>query len=258
VLPNFETGQTYTAATATWVVPAVTFDFEDSFLNVDYEFSSSWVGIGGYCEDADCFTGDTSLIQLGTEQDAYDVNGILTTAYYAWYEKLPAASKLIKKFVVNPGDTITASLSCIKHCDKKQQTWQLTMTDATNGSNWTKKLKYKASELSADWIEEAPYGFEFKKQKHPGYLPMADYGTASFSSATANNAQANLGTGDSVYLTGDPLTATTYTGDESNPGESFNNIWGQTSVVSSPNSTLDGFNACWGSFGVLTQPCNPD
>ncbi len=116
VLPNFETGQTYTAASATWIIPTVS--FQDAPVGFTFELSSSWLGIGGYCEDANCSTADSTLIQLGTEQDAFSDG---STQYYAWYEKLPAVSKLIKKFTVNPGDTMTATLTCKGKCGKSQR-----------------------------------------------------------------------------------------------------------------------------------------
>jgi hypothetical protein len=242
VLPNFETNQTYTSATANWTISPVIFDPEDSIFGVGYEYSSTWVGIGGYCEDSACLNVDKSLIQLGTEQDAFSDG---TTQYYAWYEKLPGPAKLIKKLPILAGDTVTASLGCIKHCTKKKQTWTLTLTDTTSGKSWGKSLKYKGSELSAEWIEEAPYGREFKHQI--GVLPLADFGTVSFTSSTINGAAADLGTGDSIILD-----------DQSDFGNPDNFDWGQTSNVSTPNATLDGFNACWGSNDVFTTPCNPD
>src|SRR5437764_13757159 len=33
------------------------------------EYSSTWIGIGGGCVDANCNVGDATLIQTGTEQD---------------------------------------------------------------------------------------------------------------------------------------------------------------------------------------------
>src|SRR5215468_1904800 len=82
---HFETGQTYTAAQATWKVPAVTFDTLDT-SGSRTQYSSTWVGIGGFCENLLCTRGDRTLIQLGTEQDAASDK---STNYYAWYEMLP-------------------------------------------------------------------------------------------------------------------------------------------------------------------------
>lgn len=242
VLPNFETGQKYTSASATWVVPSVILDPEDNDFGVIAEFSSSWLGIGGYFKSAKYTKVDTKLIQLGTEQDAFSDG---PPQYYAWYEKLPSYAVLITTLQINPGDTITASLSCAGKC-KGKASWTLTMTDETTTQTWSKTVKYNASKLSVDLIEEAPYGQEFAKQKL-GVLPLADFGTTSFSSSIANDLPANLSTSDNIEMF-----------DNSNYGKKFNYDWGQTSNVSSPNATFDGFNACWGSGGVLTSPCNPD
>jgi len=219
VLPRFETGQAYTAARATWIVPSVL--FVDAPAGATVEYSSNWVGIGGYCENATCTKGDNTLIQLGTEQDAL-LDG--SAQYYAWAEILPAASIVIRSFVVNPGDVITASLVCANKCSGTQS-WKLSMTDETTGKSWSHVVGYQASRMSAEWIEEAPYS--------GGILPLADFGTANFSASTANNAAANLSKGDSIVMT--------------NPA-------GETSNVSGLSTTLDGFNACWGSSGSFT-PC---
>ena len=88
VVANFESGNTYTAAEAIWQVPTATytpppavchtfrFDSHASSSSTfcrsshpQWEYSSSWVGIGGFCENANCTSVDDSLVQLGTEQD---------------------------------------------------------------------------------------------------------------------------------------------------------------------------------------------
>jgi hypothetical protein len=224
VLPNFETGQTYTSASATWIVPTVS--FADAPAGFTFELSSSWLGIGGYCEDPNCVTGDSTLIQLGTEQDAFKDG---STQYYAWYEKLPAVSKPIRKFPVNPGDTMTATLTCKGKCGKSQR-WVLTMTAQTSGQTWKKTLHYKGSKLSVEWIEEAP-------SLITGIQPLADFDTAVFSQSTANGVAADLTTGDAIQL--------------------FNPPFGPTSNPSAPNSTHDGFETCWGANGVFTSCFDP-
>ncbi|MGH7000892.1 MAG: G1 family glutamic endopeptidase, partial [Stellaceae bacterium] len=216
VLPKFETKQHYTSAQATWVVPAVKSQGIESF-------SSSWLGIGGYCKNAKCRHADRTLIQLGTEQDSA-ADG--STQYYSWYEMLPAFS-IPTTLAVNPGDTMTVSLNCAGKCRGKQS-WTLAMTDETTGGTWSKTFTYRASKLSVEWIQEAP-------TISGRIAPLADFGTAVFSKSIANGASANLNSGDSVIML---------------------NANGQTSNVSTPDSTLDGFSACWGSGGILTS-CFP-
>lgn len=65
-------GNTFTAVEDTWIVPTVTPTHKA-------EYSSDWVGVGGF--------GDSTLVQAGTEQDS-----IHHTAFYqAWTEILPAS-----------------------------------------------------------------------------------------------------------------------------------------------------------------------
>jgi hypothetical protein len=218
-LPKFETKKSYTAAQGTWIVPSVL--FLDAPAGATVEYAANWVGIGGYCENKTCTKADSTLIQLGTSEDAL-LDG--SAQYYAWYEILPAAETVITTLLVNPGDTLTASLACAKAC-AGTASWTLAMTDETTGQSWSKVIKYKSSRMSAEWIEEAPYS--------GGILPLADFGTANFSASTSNKAVANLSKGDSIVMT-DPHN--------------------QTSNVSILNSTMDGFNACWGSDGAFT-PC---
>src|SRR5229473_5072317 len=114
VAASFGTGQTYTSARGTWVVPTVTY-----FAGFSTEYSSSWVGIGGFCENSNCTIVDNSLLQLGTEQDASSSG----TRYYAWYEALPSPIKKIP-MSISPGDTIKVSLQLVS-AGKKNQSWTL-------------------------------------------------------------------------------------------------------------------------------------
>lgn len=205
---KYQTGKKYTSATATWIVPAV------SSSPVGY--SSSWIGIGGFCLNSSCSRVDKSLIQLGTEQDS-------SGNYYAWYEMLPQAETKISGFAVNAGDTITASLVMVS-ANKKSQTWQLTLTDGANV--WSSTFNYKSSLASSEWIEEAPYSGSI--------LPLANFGTATFDPGTADNSNPALNWGNAIIM--------------QNPN-------GQTSNPSSPDSDTDGFNACWGAGSTLT-PCS--
>jgi hypothetical protein len=86
-LANLQTGQKYTQAQMTWVVPTVTYG-PSSASTSSSEYSANWGGIGGFCENRLCTRVDKTLIQLGTEQDVAPDG---TTQYYAWYEMFPAA-----------------------------------------------------------------------------------------------------------------------------------------------------------------------
>jgi hypothetical protein len=214
---NFVTGQTYTAATGKWVIPTV--QAVSGFSSV---YSSSWVGIGGDCENAQCSVVDQTLIQLGTEGDV--INGRAT--YDAWYEVLPQAETKTS-LVVHPGDTIVASLKVTAQSGSSQ-TWLLQMNDQTTGKGFSKTLTYASSLLSAEWIQEAPFSGSI--------LPLANYGTITFDPGSINS-RANPG-----LVASDAIVMLNSDGMSSNP--------------SNPDSDTDGFNACWGATHTLT-PCSP-
>ncbi len=220
-LANFQTGQTYARAQMTWVVPQVSYGSStDSTASAQY--SSNWVGIGGFCENSVCYQSDNTLIQLGTEQD---VAADGTTRYYAWYEMLPQIEAPLR-YAVEPGDTMTASLRCVRACAATRQVWRLTMTDQTRGWTWSKRVRYASSMLSAEWVEEAPYA--------SGVLPLADSGTAGFSATEGANGQV-----PSLSVSANAIQ--------------LDDSWGQTANPSAPD-ILAGFNVCWGYQSDTTCP----
>ncbi len=94
---SFQSGQPYTSGSASWKVPKVSFErtamacnpatswgfsTESSCYaqNVSYQYSSTWVGIGGSCLNVRCSSVDHTLIQLGTGQHAGEDG---STYYYA-------------------------------------------------------------------------------------------------------------------------------------------------------------------------------
>src|SRR6266480_4855888 len=86
-----------------WTVPTAT-----QHKAGEAENSSSWIGIGGGCVDANCTVPDATLIQTGTEQDVA-ANG--TPSYSAWWEIIPAPSLTISTMSVHPGDHMHANIS---------------------------------------------------------------------------------------------------------------------------------------------------
>jgi hypothetical protein len=210
---NYQTGQKYTSAQMTWKVPSVNYGSSTDSTSSN-EYSANWVGIGGFCENRLCTRGDRTLIQLGTEQD---VSPSGATQYSAWYEMLSKAEIPIETLPVNPGDQITASLSCGTTCSNRTQTWLLTMTNNTTGAQWSGSFKYASSLLSTEWIEEAPYS--------GGVLPLADFDISSFGPNTANGAYPSLSVSQNGIQMVDP--------------------WDQTANPSNAYSSAD-FYVCWG------------
>jgi len=123
-----------TGVSGSWTVPAVS-------PTENNTFSSVWVGIGGY--------GEKTLIQAGTEQEFVDGQ-----AYYlAWYEILPNYLTPIKSMLVQPGDTVTASISLV---NDNMDTWLIEVNDVTSGGHFEKTVTYSSSRMSAEWIVERP------------------------------------------------------------------------------------------------------
>jgi len=150
------TGTTFKVVQGSWTQPAVTCGAGET------SYAAFWVGIDG----------DTTntVEQTGTDSDCS--NG--TPTYYAWYEMYP-------KFPVNlsypvaPGDALSASVST-----NGSGNFTLTISDSTQHWSFTTNQRLKKARLgSAEWIAEAPSGAG-------GVLPLADFGTVTFTNCTAN------------------------------------------------------------------------
>ena len=217
---NFQTGQKYTSAKASWTVAPVTYG--DTLSEDSDEYAASWVGIGGYCKDAFCTSADPTLIQLGTQSEVAQDG---TATYSAWYEMLPQPPVAIP-LAINPGDQVTASLQCIGACAGKKQPWLLTMTNLTTRQRWSQGVTYSSSLLSAEWIEEAPI--------MGGILPLADFNVATFAQTGANGGTPSINQADNGILMCDP--------------------WGQIALISDPGAN-NSFEVA--RLFVLPSPCLP-
>ena len=167
----------------TWVVPSV----GQSPNYSGSTWSSCWVGIDGYS--------DSTVEQIGTEQDYDATTG--TSSYYAWYEMYPAPYYTINE-PVNPGDTITASVTWVTG-----NTFDLTISDTGPSTTWnyttTQTLPNGSTALrqSAECIAEAPSSIN-------GVLPLADFGQVQFSGVQANGAA--FDSASPSWSTVDPIT----------------------------------------------------
>jgi Peptidase A4 family len=216
---SWQSGQSYASASMTWQVPAVS--YVAGISSVDY--LASWVGIGGFCQNADCTTVDQTLIQLGTGAQV-SVTG--QVVYYPWYELLPAAETPLP-YVVKPGDEMSASLSCASNCSSGQkQTWTLTMSDLTAGWTWpATNFQYQSGMSSVDAITEAPYS--------SGILPLAGYTGGNFDPVLANGVEPGLTLAANGIIMSDP------SGGSSTPssipsGNQFSTCYGTGSCAATP------------------------
>jgi hypothetical protein len=145
-----------TAVSASWTVPTV----KDIGVNA---YSAVWVGVGGMF--------DSSLIQVGTEQDYAD--GAAT--YYAWYEMLPANQIKINSMQISPGDMMQASIDL---ADSGSNTWSISIEDQTTGQSFQQNFEYNSGKLSAEWIVERP-------QVNGALAELANFGSVTFSGCQA-------------------------------------------------------------------------
>jgi hypothetical protein len=141
-----------TMVSGSWIVPKVT--------GKTNAYSSVWVGIDGYSSP--------SVEQLGTEQDTSRSGA---TRYYAWWEMYPNPSVIIPNFPISAGDSISASVTY------SSGAYTLQIADITRNESFSTPQSATAQRSSAEWIVEAP--------SSGGILPLANFGTATFSKAQA-------------------------------------------------------------------------
>jgi hypothetical protein len=140
-------------------------------------YSAMWVGLGGYGISS------RALEQIGTEVDCNGSGHVVSTA---WYELVPAASRPIR-MLVRPGDSIAATVTVTGHRT------QLSLWDATRHRAFHKTLGPSVVDVSsAEWILEAPSACDSATSCHT--LPLANFGTATFSLASAQSTTGHAGT----------------------------------------------------------------
>lgn len=151
------TGGTYTSVSASWVQPAITCAKHET------SYASFWIGLDG--------DGSNSVEQTGSEGDC--VHG--SPVYYSWYEFYPAYPVNYSN-TVRPGDHFSSTVSY------SGGRYTLVLTDSTQGwSHTTTGSAPSGLNKSAEVIAEAP-------SSNRGVLPLANFGTMSFTNATVNGA----------------------------------------------------------------------
>jgi len=149
----------FTNVTSSWVQPA-------GHCSSGDQYAAFWVGLDGYSS--------RTVEQIGSQADCVGQ----TVRYTAWYEIYPSPEVTFTN-PVQAGDQLSASVS-YQGSDK----FLLTITDSTQ--HWKRSVTRKlagAARSSAEVIAEAPC-CTYKG----GILPLTNFGTASFSAATVNNA----------------------------------------------------------------------
>jgi hypothetical protein len=150
------TSGTYNSVSASWTQPAGTCSRGD-------QYAAFWVGLDGY--------NSNSVEQTGSEVDCIGSRA----EYYAWYEMYPNPSYSYSN-TVRAGDHFTASVTY-----EGNNTYSLYIADSTEGWSHTTMASLSAPRSSAEVIVEAPCC-----TYSGGILPLADFGTMSFSGSSAN------------------------------------------------------------------------
>jgi hypothetical protein len=150
-----------TAVSGAWIVPTVTGTGSGT------TYSSAWVGIDGF--------NSSTVEQTGTEMDV--TNG--KASYSAWYEIYPNAPVTIP-INVHPGDAISASVTY-----NGGGKFTLKLSDSDGNQSYTTTQSLANPQLSsAEWIVEAP-------SSSRGVLPLANFGSVTFTTASATISNTN-------------------------------------------------------------------
>jgi hypothetical protein len=163
-------GVRFTRVSANWSQPSA------SCSGGQPTYSAMWVGLGGFA------AGSNALEQIGTEVDC-TASGKVSTS--AWYELVPSASRNIR-MSVRPGDAMSASVAVSGH------RVTLTLTDHTSHKTFRRTVSANLVDVSsAEWILEAPS--ECVGANSCQTLPLANFGSTSFTSARARSARGHVG-----------------------------------------------------------------
>ncbi|HWB23728.1 MAG TPA: G1 family glutamic endopeptidase [Gaiellaceae bacterium] len=203
-----------TQASGSWLVPTL------NCVDTPNAGESTWVGIGGYGLP----TGRTSGVLLQTGITDQCVNGAQQDS--GWFEEVPSTpneSKAFRSFPVSPGDAMTASVY-----QASGGAWETRIDDLTTGlsgimvtgKGWgvaadasgtqtfseqgtTSGLTY-AGGTTAEWIVE-----DFAVGSTTSIVPLANYGTVTFSNLQTSLASWSLTTGVGLAITQGGVTLST-------------------------------------------------
>ncbi len=163
-------GVSFRRISGTWTQPNAT------CVDGEPSYSAAWVGLGGYNPTSD------ALEQIGTEVDC-GADGAVQSS--AWYELVPAPSKPIS-LIVRPGDVMHATVTVVGH------RVTVDLENLTRHRAFDRNLYASDIDVSsAEWIVEAPS--ECVSQFACEALPLADFGSLTFDSATASTTAGSTG-----------------------------------------------------------------
>ena len=189
-------GGRFTSVSGSWTVPSV------NCSSTPNGVAAMWVGLDG--------AGSKTVEQTGTFS-ACDQG---TASYSAWYEAFPASSILLPQ-PVGPGDTMTASVTNVA-----PNSFSLVLTNNSRGWTSTNNVQVRGRLVSAEAIAEAP-------SLHGQTVPLADFGTVSFSNVTVNGSPL-ASIGKAVPVTMASLSGVTKAVPSTLAGGNFSVTWRHT------------------------------
>jgi hypothetical protein len=222
----------FSNVSGSWVQPT-------SKCGTGQDDAAFWVGIGGSGSSSSdgSSLGDgssTSLEQIGTEGNCTG-NG---TQYYAWYELVPAAPVQLN-LAIHPGDQISASVGV------NGSNIAFSLTDKTTGQSFTKTIQATDPDTSsAEWIAEAPSQCDGSGNCTP--LPLSDFGTVDFTSASAT-AGGHTGTISDPSWSAQPVALGADGSYDVSYGSGGNTAGATPSTLSSDGSS---FSVAWQASGT--------
>ena len=227
-----ETGH-FTSVSGRWTVPSAAAGAADAGSTW---YSSAWIGIDGF--------DNAHLIQTGTEQDYYGG----TAHYSAWWEILPKAETVIPGYTVQPGDSMSATITqnsitvAAPHRKKSKivtDRWTIQIQDVSAGWSFATTQVYRGQGSSAEFIVEAPLVGRT-------ISTIADYAFPPASAAAGDFSQAGVATTLGAPLAGAGLNY------QNDSGTLLQNGLAVSSP-SKPDPASTAFNASYGA----TEPPAP-
>jgi Peptidase A4 family len=201
-------------------------------------YSAFWVGLGG--------AGQTdALEQDGTEADCSATGA---PSYFAWYEMVPSAPVKVN-MAVHPGDHISSKVTV----DGDSVT--MSLSNQTTGGSFSQTFQMSNPDVSsAEWIAEAPSSCS-QGVSNCTPLPLTDFGTVTFDSASATTADGHTGTISDPNWSASAVTLDPGT-DSSGFGAQFVSSQESGSAGATPSGlSSDGssFSVAWSANGGSSQ-----
>jgi hypothetical protein len=172
---------TFKSVSASWVVPTAKCPSATGST-----YSAFWVGLGG-AGSAD------ALEQAGIEANCAASGA---ASYYAWYELVPKAPVRVD-LPVSAGDHVSTTV------DVDGTSVSISLRNETTGQSFSRTLTMSDPDTSsAEWIAEAPSQCEGGSTSDCTPLPLTDFGSVQFNSASATDSSGHTGSiSDSTWNT---------------------------------------------------------